>query len=302
MSKEYINSLKSLDAVEQYRKEMNEACDKRSARIKTLNKGIELSESSFGYIKECFENLAPALFKTKEGRNIIKKYSETIKESKTLNTLHTIYENIKKTSKDSDIDFLVNNIVSENIKLKEKEVNESSKKLGLILSEAYLYLGERANDLLAEEKNELDKAVRFISENKKSIKNISDFSSAVKVIREEVEKHENVSNKFKEKNLDEIASELMREFNEKYNDKLSDEEKKVVKELSESTDKEIIFNKYKEICINKVNEAKSNFEKEGNTESVNKLTSISEQINKKVFTENTVENDICNFIEITNIF
>ena len=94
----------------------------------------------------------------------------------------------------------------------------------------------------------------------------------------------------------------MREFNEKYNDKLSDEEKKVVKELSESTDKEIIFNKYKEICINKVNEAKSNFEKEGNTESVNKLTSISEQINKKVFTENTVENDICNFIEITNIF
>ena len=302
MSKEYINSLKSLDAVEQYRKEMNEACDKRSERIKILNKGIELSESSFGYIKECFENLAPALFESKEGRNIIKKYSEAVKENKTLNTLHTIYENIRKTGKDSDIDFLINNIVSENINLNEKEVNESSKKLGLILSEAYLYLGEKANDLLTKGNAELDKAVRFISENKKSIKNISDFSSAVKVIREEIEKHENISNRFKEKNLDEIATELMREFNEKYNDKLSDEEKKVVKELSESTDKEVVFNKYKEICINKVNEAKSNFEKEGNTESVNKLTSISEQINKKVFTENTVENDICNFIEITNIF
>ncbi len=302
MSKEYINSLKSLDAVEQYRKEMNEACDKRSERIKMLNKGIELSESSFGYIKECFENLAPALFESKEGRNIIKKYSETIKENKTLNTLHTIYENIRKTGKDSDVDFLINNIVSENINLNEKEVNESSKKLGLILSEAYLYLGEKANGLLTKGNAELDKAVRFISENKKSIKNISDFSSAVKVIREEIEKHENISNRFKEKNLDEIATELMREFNEKYNDKLSDEEKKVVKELSESTDKEVVFNKYKEICINKVNEAKSNFEKEGNTESVNKLTSISEQINKKVFTENTVENDICNFIEITNIF
>lgn len=302
MSKEYINSLKTIDAVEQYRKEVNEACDKRSERIKMLNKGIELSESSFGYIKECFENLAPVLFESKEGRNIIKKYSETIKENKTLNTLHTIYENIRKTGKDSDVDFLINNIVSENINLKEKEVNESSKKLGLILSEAYLYLGEKANDLLTKGNAELDKAVRFISENKKNIKNISDFSSAVKVIREEIEKHENVSNRFKEKNLDEIATELMREFNEKYNDKLSDEEKKVVKELSESTDKEIVFNKYKEICINKVNEAKSNFEKEGNTESVNKLTSISEQINKKVFTENTVENDICNFIEITNIF
>lgn len=302
MGKEHINTLNTIESIEKYRQEINEACDKRTERIKLLNKGLELSESSFGYIKECFENLSPELFKSKEGRKIINKYTSEIKENKTLNTLHTIYENIRKTGKDSDIDFLINNIISENVVLKENDVKESSKKLGLILSEAYLYLGENANKFLPNKNNELDNAIKFITENKKSLKNISEFSSASKIIQEEIEKHDNIINTFKEKNLDEIVHELMREFNEKYSDKLTDEEKEVIKDITESVDKESVFNKYKEMCINKINEAKSVFEKEGNMESVKKLTSISEQINKKVFTENSIENDIYNFIEISNIF
>lgn len=60
--------------------------------------------------------------------------------------------------------------------------------------------------------------------------------------------------------------------------------------------------RYKETCIAKITEAKENFQKEGNIESVNKLQSIVEQVSKKVFTEDTVEKDICNFIEISSIF
>lgn len=302
MNEEYVNTLKTLDAVEDYRKKMNEACDKRCDRLRLLNKGSELSEMPFGYIKECFENFAPALFNTKEGRKLIKKYTNEVKNNPTLSTLHSVYENIRKTSKDSNIDFLINNIVNENVNLSSKTVESVTNALGMILAEAYLYLGEEANKFLPERNESLDGAVKFITENKKNMKNLSNFSDAVQVIREEIEKHENVSNQFKTKNLDEIANELMREFNEKYSDKLSDEEKRTIKELSESNDKESVFNRYKENCIAKITEAKEHFQKEGNSESVTKLQSIAEQVSKKTYSESTIEKDICNFIEITSIF
>lgn len=301
MNEEYINTLNTLDEIEDYRRKMNEACDKRSERVKLLTKAFDLTQKPFGYIKECFENLAPVLFNTKEGRKIIKKYTNEVKNNPTLNTLHTIYENIRKTSKESNIDFLINNIVNENVNLSTKTVDSVTEALGNILAEAYLYIGKDANSLIPEEKQSLDKAVKYITENKKNIKNLSNFSSAVQVIREEIETHDAV-NEFKTKDIDAIANELMREFNEKYNDSLSEEEKKIVKELAESKDKESIFNKYKELCANKISEAKETFKKEGNTESLNRLDSIFEQVNKKVFVENTVEKDICNFIEIASIF
>lgn len=301
MNEEYINTLKTLDAIEEYRKKVNEACDKRSERVKLLTKGFELSQMPFGYIKECFENFAPVLFNTKEGRKLIKKYTNEVKNNHTLNTLHTIYENIRKTSKDSDVDFLINSIVNENVNLSQKTVKTVTESLGKILAEAYLYIGKEANELIPEEKQSLDNAIKYITENKKHIKNLSNFSSAVQVIREEIEKHDSV-NEFKTKDIDAIANELMREFNEKYSDKLSNDEKKMIKELAENNDKESVFNKYKELCTNKISEAKETYKKEGDVQSLDRLQSMFEQVNKKVFTEDTVEKDICNFIEIASIF
>ena len=172
MNEEYINTLKTLDAIEEYRKKVNEACDKRSERVKLLTKGFELSQMPFGYIKECFENFAPVLFNTKEGRKLIKKYTNEVKNNYTLNTLHTIYENIRKTSKDSDVDFLINSIVNENVNLSQKTVKTVTESLGKILAEAYLYIGKEANELIPEEKQNLDNAIKYITENKKHIKEL----------------------------------------------------------------------------------------------------------------------------------
>lgn len=301
MKDKYIDTLNTLDSIETYRKEINEACDKRAKYINSLNKACEISEKSFGYIKECFENFAPVLFESSEGRKLIKRYTNTIKESEELNKLHSIYESIRKTSKDSDIDFLINGIISENINVKNDLLVKDKKILGDILAEAYLYLGDKANELLPEENSSLDNAIKFITENKKTIKNMSSYSSAVKVIREEIEKHD-FKNITESKDIDSVANELMKRFNEKYGNELTEEEKTVVKELSESNNKEEVFNKYKEVCANKINEAKENYQKTGDIDSANKLTSIMEQVSKKVYVEETVENDICNFIEITSIF
>ena len=306
MNKEYkdiINGFNTVKSIESFRQEVNEECDKRIKRINLLDEANNLSDKSFGYIKECFESISPKLFESNSGKKLINKYTETIKNSKNLNTLHTIYENIRKAGKNSDIDFIINNIVAENFNLNSKQTKKDVKELGNVLAEAYILLSENKNSLIPEENKQLDNAVNFIAENKKSIKNLSEFSSAVKVIREEIEKHDNaVSHHISEKNIDEMTEMLVREFNEKYLEQLTDEEKKLVKELSESANKEEIFNKYKGICSNKITEARDAFQKEGNIESVNKLNNLFEQISNKVYVEETLTGDLFNFMEMTSIF
>jgi F0F1-type ATP synthase membrane subunit b/b' len=124
----------------------------------------------------------------------------------------------------------------------------------------------------------------------------------VKVIREHIEAKEkvNISEMFQD--VDKIAEKLVNEFNEKYSEGLNDDEKNALKELSENNDKESIFNKYKSMCQEKLSEEKKRFLNEGDSESAEKIDRIYEQVGKKVFSENTVGTDICNLIEMVNVF
>ena len=108
MAIDKINSFKTIEEVENYRAEINESCDKRAEFIELCSKANELSEKPFGYIKESFESLSPELFKSSVGKSILNRYSKMIRENKNLHALHTIYENIRKANKESDIDFFVN--------------------------------------------------------------------------------------------------------------------------------------------------------------------------------------------------
>lgn len=298
----YVDSLKTKESVESYKKMVNEICDNRLQYLDVVIRAAELSERPFGYIKEAFEAVSSQLFKSKEGRQLIKKYTKTIKENEDLRNLHSIYENIRKTPKGSDVSFLVNGILEENINVDKKALKQSVNNLGLVLAEAYMNLGTSCDASLPVYNKEFDDAVTYVYENKKSIKNLSSFNSALSVIKEEIDKHEDVKNEFKKKDIDEIANTLMKEFNEKYNDQLSDDEKKAIKELFENTNKKEVFEKYKGICLDKLSEAKEGFKKDGDEASFDRISTIYEQVAKKVFSEETIEKDICNLVEITNVF
>lgn len=299
---EKISKTKDLNSLEELRKSINEACDNRAEFIKMCNRANELSERSFGFIKEAFENLSPVLFESKDGKKLINKYTKTIKESKNLSEMHTIYENVRKMHNGSDLDFFVNGMVSNDWNINKKTLSEDVSKLGKILAEAYITVGEKSEELLPENNTSLNKALEFIAENKRTGKNLTDYSNAVKVIREHIEAKEkvNISEMFQD--VDKIAEKLVNEFNEKYSEELDDDEKNALKELSENNDKESVFNKYKSMCQEKLSEEKKRFLNEGDSESAEKIDRIYEQVGKKVFSENTVGTDICNLIEMVNVF
>ena len=299
---EKISNAKDMESLENIRKSINEACDERKKVIEICTRANELSQNSYGFLKEAFENMSPKLFESKEGKKVISKYTKLMKENKNLSSLHALYENVRKADGNSDIDFFVNNIVTHDWNINKKSIDEDIKKLGKVIAEGYITLNGDCEDVLPKENRKLSNALNFIAENKKSSKNIFEYSDAVKVIRDSINEKKEQRKKSMFEDVDRIAERLVNEFNEKYEGELNEEETKALKELAENTNSEEVFNKYKKMCDDRLTEAKQNFEKEGDIESAKKISTIQEQVAKKSFSDEHVGEDICNLIEMTKLF
>ena len=302
MKMDYVNTLNTIQEVESYRNTINEMCDNRHKFIVLCEEAKELSTKSFGFIKESFEALSPILFKSSEGKKLMNKYTKMIKENKNLSSLHTINENIRKAGSETDIDFFVNSLMVVEWGVNPSTLKEDTKKLGRVLSEAYLLVGEEAKSLIPNENVSLSNAVNFIAESKKGTKNISEYSDAARIIKEHIKSKDAKKNVFESVDLDTLAKKLVEDFNVKYGDKLTIEEANALREISSSEDRESVFNKYKEVCKSKITEAKKNFESKGDKASSDRLGVVLEQIASKSYVLDTVGADICSLIELSNIF
>lgn len=302
MKMDYVNTLNTIQEVESYRNMINEMCDNRHKFIVLCEEAKELSTKSFGFIKESFEALSPILFKSSEGKKLMNKYTKMIKENKNLSSLHTINENIRKAGSETDIDFFVNSLMVVEWGVNPSTLKEDTKKLGRVLSEAYLLVGEEAKSLIPNENVSLSNAVNFIAESKKGTKNISEYSDAARIIKEHIKSKDAKKNVFESVDLDTLAKRLVEDFNVKYGDKLTIEEANALREISSSEDRESVFNKYKEVCKSKITEAKKNFESKGDKASSDRLGVVLEQIASKSYVLDTVGADICSLIELSNIF
>ena len=302
MKMDYVNTLNTIQEVESYRNMINEMCDNRHKFIVLCEEAKELSTKSFGFIKESFEALSPILFKSSEGKKLMNKYTKMIKENKNLSSLHTINENIRKAGSETDIDFFVNSLMVVEWGVNPSTLKEDTKKLGRVLSEAYLLVGEEAKGLIPNENVSLSNAVNFIAESKKGTKNISEYSDAARIIKEHIKSKDAKKNVFESIDLDTLAKRLVEDFNVKYGDKLTIEEANALREISSSEDRESFFNKYKEVCKSKITEAKKNFESKGDKASSDRLGVVLEQIASKSYVLDTVGADICSLIELSNIF
>jgi hypothetical protein len=278
-----------------YKSKIDEAFNKRQSFINTCEIANESSTKSFGFIKEAFENISSQLFGKKGGKKLINNYIKTVKESKNLLSLTSLYENIRKANANSDIDFFVNNL--SNIKWDiDKNINEDVNKLGRVLAEAIIFIGESSINYLPSENKKLDNAIIFLAENNKNKNNIAEYSDAIKVIREHVNTNTK-NNVFENTDIDSFAKKMIDEFNTKYST-LSKEEMEIIKKINISENKEIIFNQYKKECLDKLSEYSNKCSDEENQ----KITEVFNKVKNKSFVAENIGSDICGFIELTKLF
>lgn len=297
-----IQNIKTQSELNAFKTKVNEAIEKRAEFLNLCDFANKASQKSFGFIKESFESISPVLFNKKGGKKIMSNYMLTIKENKNLLKLHNLYENLRKMSSSSDINFFVNNLTETNWNLKKEDFNSEIKKLGRILAEGILKVGNESFNLISESTNtKLDSAIEFIIENKKTVKNIAKYSEAVSIIKEHISNNPQ-NTLFETVNIDDYANKLLESFNKKYTNDLTENDWAILKEISQSSNKEELFNKYKEECVNKLTEVENKYKKEGANEEQQKVNAVLEKINKKSFVLENITADICGFAEIRKIF
>ena len=243
-----FNEIKDIKTLKETQEKINCEINKRLSEMKTNEFGKQLSESSFGYIKNCFEEFTPYLFENKEGKKIIKKYIKTIRENKNLGILHGVYESVRRTGKDTDVNYFINTLVSTENDINKKTIKEDVKKLGDVLNEAYHSINKNHPEyegslvkILREHKESLNAAIEYVVENKSTTKNLPEFSFAIKTIREDIESREHSLVLSKSKDINTNFDSLVESYNERYNN-LSDTERKIVNEIVSSNDSESVFN------------------------------------------------------------
>lgn len=297
-----IEDIRTLKELGEYRKEINEALDSREKFISKCMVANDLANGSFYCIKENFESLSPKLFKSEHGKYLLNKYKSVVKESQNLISLYSLYENIRKANNSVDLDYFVNSL-TENKWVKDGDtLSDDIKKLGSVLAEAYIETGDILD--IKPENKKLDEAVRYIVENKKTSNNISEYSGAIKIIKEHIASKEGSMDVVSEVvNLDSFVEKLVNEFNKKYDtNNLSHEEFNIMKEFCESTNHEAIFEQHKQECKTKLTEVRDGYLKNGDNESANKLSTILEQIDSKHYNSEQALSDVVSLVGLTNIF
>lgn len=299
---EKINNMKTIEELDAYQNELNEKFDTRRRVLNLIAEAKELGGKSFGYLKESFENLSSKLFRTDEGKAVMRKYTNVIKENKSLSSLHKLYENIRKAHSGIDFDYFVGTICETNWNVKAKELTEGMEKLAGVVAEGYIVVGEGAGKYLGTENDRLDGAIEFIAENKVGQKNIVKYSEAVKVIREAVEKNGNIADSFKkETDLDKTIEDLVSKYSK---DEYTDEEEKdmLANQIARSGDEEAVFIKKKTECVDSLDEAIKKYSDGNHDEELSTLKKIHEQVSAKSYNPETIGPDICNFVEMTKLF
>lgn len=304
MIDERINTINTLSGLEDYRREMNEAIDKRADYIKLCVKADELSKGSFGRIKECFEHLSPELFKTDDGKDIMRKYMNTVKGNKQLSTVHGLYESVRKAGSDTDTSFLANAMTSKQWVTDKTRFNEGVSELGKILAEACLYLGKEAVDTIPETDMDLDNAVMYIAENKMSHKNMAEYGKAVAVIKESIGKSESTDLSLGDAygNYGASVEDMVAKFNLMYEGTLTEDEAALIREVATCTDRKALFEKYQAECVKKVDESVSKYTENGDKDSANRLKNVSQKIKSKTYKEETLMEDVSNMLELGRMF
>lgn len=288
-----ITKVTDKDKLKMLKESFDADYQKRMAELNDREYLDSVSKKDFGYIKESFENLSPELFKTKSGRNIMGKYLSCIKETNTLKSMHSLYECIRKADPSLDVDTYLKEALSMFNTVNAKQLKEDTEKLGKILAEACEALGvETSEELISENKNEvLNEALNYLGTHKKTHKNLPEYTKFCNAIKEHIMGGEiEVEKTF---NLDEALKSYKEKFGE-----LDEDTKQLVNELTNSSDKKTLFERYKSNCVEKVNEKKNLFEAQGDAFTSERLSVVLEKLNKRKYNPDTVSEDVLNFVEM----
>lgn len=263
----------------------------------TLN---SLDTAPFFKTKHIFEAISKGLYDNAKGKSTIKEYINTIKSNKSLKKAFMIYENINRPQSVLSPELFVNENLSFASQISLKEYAEGLKKLNKIVKESIIAVGLSSDELkklISESENDTAKAVDFLINNRKSLKNITEYTNNVSILSESVKEKNSLANKDNTADGQKI-SDLISCINESITG-LKREEAEAIKELTLSSlagrDEREVYEAYRQKCEELLNEA---VETEETAEGRSRFQKMLEQVKNKNYNETMLNEDILNFARL----
>jgi hypothetical protein len=255
----------------------------------------ELNTNNFGILNHIFEERLPELFK--KDKRAVRDVIKVIKEDKNLLGQFKYYNAIKnyrgKITESLGVDVVSDKLNEAASKTIDKNtVIKSNSKLRRIMKEHNI----TPLDFISDEEKKLYESGHNILTKKDGIGNVMTIAESVKNIRGYMDKHKN---DFVKESVD--PDKLIKEFKDNLKDSLTESEISFVKQITDwrspiaEQRKEKLFNKFKNECIDKINEMLK--EDTDNEE----LKDLNNQINEMKFNKETIVTDIAKLLEIRDI-
>ena len=282
-----IKSIKNMDEMNELKNNFLNECKKHENKIAVSN--ILHNIDNFCSAKTIFETLAPSLLSKKNGKNIINKYVNIIKENKSLKTIYAYYEGLKynKTPETKK------NYIVEALSIsKPINYNEYVKGVGDILnviSESFKLLGydyvleNIKNDVSSSTINE---SLLYLSTTKKNIKNLNEYISHLNKVTNDINE-----SKTNDINVNLSLEEVVSEMNAKINTDNIDS-------IFTTENKEGSFKECKDICLEMIKKQKNNTT---DNEIISKLLEMETKLLKKQYVYETFTKDMIYMKELQEV-
>lgn len=248
-------------------------------------------KKTFGELNYMLESELPNLFKA--NKKALKECTSLMKEDKNLRSAFRFLSSLSKYNCDGDVrPYVTESLELASVGIDKKTFRESVEKLADLLSK--YEIGK--NGINEEMRKYFESCEKVLLEEKK-LANLNDYTNSVNTIISYVESHKQPVTE-SVKTIEKISEEL-----EKKIANLTEEERSLVQDIIDfkkpmiETRQEKLFNHFKNECIETINKLSEN----ADSEEVEGLKAIKEQLEKKSYCKETIVQDMAKLLEIRDI-
>ena len=290
MEKKYIQLIKktnSLNELNNIKNDFLAECKKQENKINVSNLLFQIN--NFCGAKTLFESLAPSLISKKDGKKIINKYVNIIKENNSLKTLYAYYEGLKNNKTPENKKTYITEALSITKPIIYNEYVKGVGDVVNVISEAFKLLGDEyvLNNISYDKNSDIiGESLLYLSRTKKNIKNLNEYMQHIDKVSDKLIENEN-----KMINIDLTLEEIVTDMKQKISESN-------INDIFNTDNKEKCFKESKEVCLKMISNQK---DLNTDNEIINKLTEMENKLIKKEYTYETFTKDMLYMTELQEI-
>lgn len=287
--KNLIQSTKSIDELEEVKKDFLNECEKHNDHLSVAHLLSRIN--IFSDAKMMFESLMPSLLSVKGGKILINKYTKLIKENSSLKTIYAYHAGLNRNETPEQKKIFINEALSIDTNIDRKEYDRGMINVIKLITEGFKMIDDKEilNTVKIDEKiQSVNESLEFLLTTPKTVKNLNEHINHVNNVSQTI-----VENKTMDiPNLDMTLEDVL-------NKKINNSSINVVESIfNENVDKEILFKQNKELCLSMIQEQRVNV---SDAQVMQKLDEMCEKLTKKVYNYDTYTKDMLYMSELQDV-